>query len=162
MSVLAELIEAPDDPSLAAAAAAAQAAADAVAAAPPTRGARAGLSAVERARGQPNEGLPHGVLMRFVIIRGDTREGECDPTPLPGCEAHFSLRRCLLAYFASLTPHDLCTAMGMSVPNFNTAQPTASGVLAQQFHFIPLNPLTLLTQQTVRHTLTLMRPMVFC
>jgi len=168
VTVLAELIDAPSDPALAASAALAAGATSASAAS-------AGLSAAERrVRGSAHEGLPPGVLLRFTLIRGDDAEGGCDQRPLAGSEgeSHFSLRRCLLAYFQDKTPHDLATAMAMSRPDFGahdaaaTAAAAAGGAperaLTQQFHFLPFEPITLQTQQTVRRMLNLLRPLIFC
>jgi hypothetical protein len=170
VTVLAEIIEAPEDPALAASAAAA-------AGAPPaavTKG--KGASSSSSARGSAHESLPPGVLLRFTLVRGETVEedgggpaaasaGAFDSRPLEGCTAHFSLRRCLLEYFADKTPHDLCTAMSMARPNFGTEDGSSTATTiaaAQMFHFIPFEPRVLQTQQTVRRTLNLLRPLIFC
>ena len=153
VTVLAELISAPADPSLASSSAAAAVPGTEL----PTSG-RA-LTAKERATGSIHEGLPQGVLLRFTIIKGDDKEGLCDSNPLPGQESHFSLRRCLLAYFEDKTPHDLMTAMSMARPR--NANPSVNGG-PTPYHFIPFEPLTLQTQQTVRRAMNIFRPFVFC
>jgi hypothetical protein len=62
------------------------------------------------------EATPGGAdLLKFTIIKGSDAEGACDETPLADCVSHFSLRRCLLAYFIHLTPHDLTTALDMQL-----------------------------------------------
>jgi len=166
VTVLAELIDAPSDPELAASAAAASTGTRPPPAAPSSRGKVSHakpLSASDRARGFTHEDLPAGALLRFTIIRGDDHEGGCDTRPLPGCDSHFSLHRCLLAYFKAKTPHDLTTAMHMRAPDFGTGDeaPTAHGDAAMQYHFIPFEPITLHTQQTVRRALNLLRPFIF-
>ena len=161
VTVLAELIDAPSDPALASSAAMAAGAASSAAASAASKG----LSKAElRVRGSAHEELPPGVLLRFTLIRGDDKDGACDQTPLAGCVPHFSLRRCLLSYFADKTPHDLTTAMAMATPNFGIGSeaPTAQGSASQQYHFLPFEPITLQTQQTVRRTLNLLRPLIFC
>ena len=164
VTVLAELIESPSDPRLAAAAAAAYQPQSAL----PTSG--RSLTAAERATGSIHEGLPPGVLLRFTLIQGDAVDGTCDLTPLPNQIAHFSLRRCLLAYFIDKTPHDLTTAMGMAKvetkhdPSGESSPSSSSSTKSSppQYHFIPFDAQTLQTQQTVRRTLNLLRPFVFC
>ncbi len=150
VTVLAELIEAPEDPVLASKAAAATQPHTAL----PTTG-RA-LTAAERATGSVYENLPAGALIKFTLIVGDAKDGSCDSTPLPGCTPHFSLRRALLQWFHDKTPHDLLTAMSMAAPDTN------KGEGADQFHFVPFEPLVLQTQQTVRRMLNLLRPFIFC
>ena len=165
--MLAELIDAPSDPALASSAAMAAAAASAAAAA--AASSSHGLSRAEkRARGSAHEQLPPGVLLRFTLVRGADAEGVCDLTPLAGCSSHFSLRRCLLAYFADKTPHDLCTAMSMSTPDLGTdaagnkMSASSTGSASPLFHFLSFDPIALHTQQTVRRTLNLLRPLIFC
>lgn len=70
----------------------------------------------ELPEGTVPEATPGGKdLLKFTLIRGNGLEGRCDETPLEDCVSHFSLRRCLLAYFIHLTPHDLTTAMDMQL-----------------------------------------------
>lgn len=54
-------------------------------------------------------------LLKFTLIRGVGAEGGCDERALADCVSHFSLRRCLLAYFMHLTDMDLATALDMQL-----------------------------------------------
>ena len=73
--------------------------------------------AAELAPGTIAESTPGGVsqLLKFTLIRGVGLEGSCDERPLSDCVSHFSLRRCLLAYFIHLTDKDLTTALDMQL-----------------------------------------------
>lgn len=63
------------------------------------------------------EDVPGGnELLKFVVVKGEDEEGQLSLEPMEGCVSHLSLRRCLLAYFKDLTPHDLATALNMGMP----------------------------------------------
>jgi len=77
-----------------------------------------GAAAVEEVlpEGTVAESTPGGAeLLKFTLIRGADPEGVLDERPLADCVSHFSLRRCLLAYFLHLTEGDLATALDMQL-----------------------------------------------